>query len=380
MCNFYPDALTLPNSSTGRPASLQLPSPPSAIFSSPDGSCLLTLHTRDKQPSLTAYHWETFGSTTGIALDVPKFPLQGAVLTSLVSRGSVFLLGLDVDAGSVKSIAIDITKKLTEFMFKENSGRNASNNKARHTLHNSLLDCHAEVWSRYPVLAAVRRRTVTSLSERKEKSLTFITEHDSQPFNVYFADLIQTFEKTTRKPTGDELRRIKVSAKQFGVFKDKVIVDPDWGMSRYRLGEWLVDVFCLIPIHIAVCRENRFVPLANGVLSSDLERNLLGAEVNKIVDKLSFGWYESIFQSYMATKVRLSPHVGVYPSALTPPSTARKGCVIHGPAIRGKEFLVESPPGYIVCRKCYADNRYVRGLHRVSQMGLTWAQREYGCP
>ena len=265
-------------------------------------------------------------------------------------------------------------------MFKENSGRNASNNKARHTLHNSLLDCHAEVWSRYPVLAAVRRRTVTSLSERKEKSLTFITEHDSQPFNVYFADLIQTFEKTTRKPTGDELRRIKVSAKQFGVFKDKVIVDPDWGMSRYRLGEWLVDVFCLIPIHIAVCRENRFVPLANGVLSSDLERNLLGAEVNKIVDKLSFGWYESIFQSYMATKVRLSPHVGVYPSALTPPSTARKGCVIHGPAIRGKEFLVESPPGYIVCRKCYADNRYVRGLHRVSQMGLTWAQREYGCP
>lgn len=285
-----------------RPASLQLPSPPSAIFSSPDGACLLTLHTRAKQPFLTAYHWETFGSTTGIALDVPKFPLQGAVLTSLVSRGRVFLLGLDVNAGSVKSIAIDITKKLTEFMFKEDSGSNASKNKARHTLHNSLLDCHAEVWSRYPVLAAVRRRTVTSSSERKEKCLTFITEHDSQPFNVYFSDLIQTFERTTRKPTGDELRRIKVSAEQFGAFRKKVVVDPDWDVSRYRVGEWLVDVFCLIPIHIAVCRENRFVPLANGVLSSDLERNLLGAEVNKIVDELSFGWYESIFQSYMATK------------------------------------------------------------------------------
>ncbi|KAH9047539.1 hypothetical protein EDB83DRAFT_2267127 [Lactarius deliciosus] len=285
-----------------RPASLQLPSPPSAIFSSPDGACLVTLHTQGKQPSLTAYHWETFGSTAGIALDVPKFPLQGAVLTSLASRGRVFLLGLDVDTASVKSIAIDITKKLTEFMFKENGSRNASNTKGHRTLHNSLLDCHAEVWSRYPVLAAVRRRTVASLSERKQKSLTFITEDDSRPFNAYFSDLIQTFERTTRKPTGDELRRIKVSAEQFGVFRDKMVLDPDWDVSRYRVGEWLVDVFCLIPIHIAVCRENRFVPLANGVLSSDLERALLGAEVSRIVDKLSFGWYESIFQSYMATK------------------------------------------------------------------------------
>ena len=288
----------------GRPASLQLPSPPDAIFSSPDGACLITLHTQDKQPSLTAYHWETFGSTTGIALDVPKFPLQGAILTSLVSRGRVFLLSLDVNAASVKSTAIDITKKLTEFTFKENGARNASNNKTRQTLHNSLLDCHAEVWSRYPVIPAVRRRTVTSMSERQPKSLTFISENDSQLFNVYFSDLIQTFERTTRKPTGDELRRIKISADQFGVFSDKVALEPDWDVSRYRIGEWLVDVFCLIPIHIAVCRENRFVPLANGVLSSDLERNLLGAEVSQIVDKLSFGWYESIFQSYMATKVQ----------------------------------------------------------------------------
>ena len=189
-------------------------------------------------------------------------------------------------------------------MFKEDSGTNASHNQTRHTLYNSLLDCHAEVWSCYPVVAAVRRRTVTSLSERKEKSLTFVTEHDFQPFNDYFSDLIQTFERTTRKPTGDELRRIKVSAEQYGVFRQDVIEDSDWDVSRYRVGEWLVDVFCLIPIHIAVCRENRFIPLADGVLSSDLERNLLGAEINKIVDTLSFGWYESIFQTYMATKVR----------------------------------------------------------------------------
>lgn len=288
-----------------RPASLQLPYLPSSIFSSPDGSCLLVLDTRDSKPFLTAYHWETFGSTAGIRLDVPEFSLHGAVLTSMVDRGRIFLMGLDINSGSVQSIAIKITKKRTEFMFKENGDGNASNNGTRHTLHNILLDCHAEVWSRFPVVAAVKRPALSSSGEQQQKSITFVAENYSQPFVSYFSDLIQTFETTTRKPTGDELRRINVSAEDFSSFRDEVIMKSDWDVSRYRVGEWLVDLLCLIPIHIAVCRENRFIPLADGVLSSDLERSLLGAEVSKIVDKLSFGWYESIFQSYLASKVRL---------------------------------------------------------------------------
>ncbi|KAI9452888.1 hypothetical protein BJY52DRAFT_1124024 [Lactarius psammicola] len=282
-----------------RPASMQLQTPPNAVYSSPDGSCLI-LHTDDSGSLLTAYHLETFGSTEGIALDVPDFPLEGAVLTSMVSRGQVFFLGLDINAQAVKSIAIDITKKITEFLFKEKGNKNTPN--TRPTQHNSLLDCHAEVWTRFPVLPAVKRRTITSLSERRQKTLTFIAENHTRPFASYFSDLVQSFEKTMRKPTGDELSGIKVSAAQFGPFWDNELSRSDWKVSRYRVGEWLVDLLCLIPIHIAVCRENRFIPLANGVLSAELERSLLGAEVSQIVDKLSFGWYESIFQSYLALK------------------------------------------------------------------------------
>ncbi len=282
---------------------MQLQTPPNAVYSSPDGSCLLILHTHDSESSLTAYHLETFGSTEETALDVPDFPLEGAVLTSIVSRGRVFFLGLDINAQAVKSVAIDITKKVTEFMFKEKGNKHTPN--TRPTQHNSLLDCHAEVWTRFPVLPAVKRRTITSLSERRQKTLTFIADNHTWPFASYFSDLVQTFEMTTRKPTGDELSGIKVSAAQFGPFWDTVLSASDWKVSRYRVGEWLVDLLCLIPIHIAVCRENRFVPLANGVLSAELERSLLGAEVNQIVDKLSFGWYESIFRSYLALKVCL---------------------------------------------------------------------------
>jgi hypothetical protein len=37
---------------------------------------------------------------------------------------------------------------------------------------------------------------------------------------------------------------------------------------------------------------------------------------------------------------------------------ACKGCVIDGPAVRGKEFRLEPSRGYIVCRERYADDRY----------------------
>ena len=224
-------------------------------------------------------------------------------MTSLVSRGRVFLLALDIDEHCVNSIAIDITRKVTEVVFQEEGSRNGSNNDARITQHNSLLDCHKEVWTRFPVLPAVKRRTITSLSERRQRTLTFITESSTRPFASYFSNLIQGFVRATKKPTGNELRGIKVSATDFGSFLDKTVFDLKWDVSRYRVGEWLVDLLCLIPIHIAVCRENRFVPLANGVISAELERILLGADVNQIVDHLSLGWYESIFQSYMASKV-----------------------------------------------------------------------------
>ncbi len=343
-----------------RPSSLQLSSLPSAIYPTPDGSCLLVLQAQDSQSSLTAYHWDTFGSTAGISLPIPAFPLDNAVVTSMVSRGRVFLLSLDIDSQRVNSVAIDITRKVTEVVFKEKGSRNRSNNDGRTTLNNSLLDCHMEVWTRYPVLPAVKRRTITSLSERRPMTLAFVTKDPTQPFSSYFSNLIQGFVKMTRKPTGDELRGIKVSAADFESFRDKTVFDLKWNISRYRLGEWLVDLLCLIPIHIAVCRENRFVPLANGVISTELEKSLLGADVNQIVDKLSFGWYESIFQSYMALKVWVhSVHLFYVLSLLMPFSIACKSRVIDGSAIRGKELRVEPSRGHIICGERYADDRCV---------------------
>lgn len=117
--------------------------------------------------------------------------------------------------------------------------------------------------------------------------------------------MVTSFETQTRKPTGSELKNITVDSLGCAELLLKCSSLGDWIETSTPVGEWLVDVLCLIPIHVAITKENRFVPLKDGVSSPELEKSLLGAEVGAIIDALSLGWYESIFQSYLSQKVRL---------------------------------------------------------------------------
>ncbi|KIM52559.1 hypothetical protein SCLCIDRAFT_549343 [Scleroderma citrinum Foug A] len=277
-----------------RPATLNLRGVPSSVHSTPDGSCF------------------SFGSTEGIELNIPNLPMGDSfVVTSFISRAAVHLLWLDLSAHKCQSYALDITCRTTEFMFRETVSCGTSNKATSTSTHNCLVGCHSEVWNRFPVLAAVQRETISLSNPRSQRTLVFVTDRNFDMFAPYFSDMIYTFERTTKKPTGDILKSIKVSAASFSVLAQELFGAKQWNVSQYRAGEWMVDFMCLIPIHIAVAKENRFVPLKDGVYSPELERSLLGAEVNRIVDSISFGWYESLFQSYMATKpVRVVSSMG----------------------------------------------------------------------
>ena len=295
-----------------RPASLKLSQVPRAVYSSPDGSCALVVQEKEGVFTVTAHHWTTFASTDGISITLPDFPvnLNAALLTSIVNRNKIHLIGLDVASQTCRSVVLDITYKATEFTFQEEASKASMNRRhGKETAHNCLIDCHSDVWTRFPVVAAVKRRTITSSSERQGRTLTFVTDDDQRPFSSYFSDMIRKFTKASRKPTGDVLKGITVSARTFLSFVRTFLSTPEWQVSRFRAGEWLADLLCLIPIHIAVTHENRFVPLKDGVQSAHLETSLLGAEVSHIVESLSIGWYESIFQSYWATKVGSLSHL-----------------------------------------------------------------------
>ncbi len=298
-----------------RPGSLCLPSCPLLVSSSPDGACLLAITEEEGVVYLRAYHWASFGSKDGFCFQIPRSAADSILITSLYHRGHVHVLFLDIAEAACKSLALNITQEVTEFTFRP-EGLNAINQRdAPTTSHNCLIDCHSAVWTRFPVVPAISRQAIVSQGDRQLKQLLFIVSHNHQEFRSYFQELIQTFERTTRKPTNRELISIDVHAKDFSSFlQDLSLPVTSRAISSFRAGEWLVDLLCLIPIHIAITKDNRFIPLKDGVWSPDVERSLLGAEVGHIVDNITFGWYESIFRSYMITRVcfaamnRIWPH------------------------------------------------------------------------
>jgi hypothetical protein len=283
-----------------------LQSTPLSIFSSPDGSCLLIVEEMDGQTILRAYHFSNFGSTNGIPLSLGAHTTSSCTVSSLTSRNRVYFLAMEFNTTHCRSYALNITRKVTEFSFKEKGGSKVTSNFMGHnTAHNCLVDCHAEVWTRFPVAPAIPRQVKTISSAPRQRSITLAMEGNRGAFPSYWSNLISTFERLTRKPTAKELSTITARAQSFDDCVTGILMD----LPALRLGEWLMGILCLIPIHIAVTRENRFVPLKDGVWSAELERTLLGAKVEEIVDNLSFGWYESIFHSYMSTKVGFMPKI-----------------------------------------------------------------------
>ena len=171
-----------------------------------------------------------------------------------------------------------------------------------------------QVWTRFPVNAAIVKETIAT-AIHQPRSILFVSNASSSAFAPYFDTMVWRFEYKTRKPTKNLLKQIIIRASQEWEHASSEIPT-----SEFQTGDWLVGLFCLIPLHLAVTRSNRFIPLRDGVDSPEFEHSLLGANVAQISEayvkglpifikltffffsRLSFGWYESIFSSYLANK------------------------------------------------------------------------------
>jgi hypothetical protein len=171
---------------------------------------------------------------------------------------------------------VQITRKSSEFTFRSDSKGHPLGGPTRATVNNSLIDCHAEVWTRFPVYAAVRSET-TETAVHYPRSILFVSSSTASSFGPYFSTLVREFEVKTRKPTKGILKQIKIAAlKQWNPFSFDIPI------SELQGGEWLMGMFCLIPIHLAVTGSNRFNPLKDGVISPEFEKRLLGQNVAQI--------------------------------------------------------------------------------------------------
>lgn len=122
----------------------------------------------------------------------------------------------------------------------------------------------------------------------------------------YFTAMTQDFTRQSHKPTGKHLSNIGV----------RMLLNRDmlWHHSALqpcKAGEWFVELISLIPIHIAVARDNCFLPYKDGISGEAIQQELLGTEVADIIDIITLGPYEAILGSYMATRpVRVVSSMG----------------------------------------------------------------------
>ena len=227
-----------------RPASVPLHQPPTSVHSTPDGACLLLSFMAGPNLVLKAYHWATFGSTDGIVIACPDTFTEPLAVTSMVNRASVHIMSINTSNRTCSSLALNITKKITDFTFREHGEVGSSKEKSANTLHNCLIDCHEDVWTRFPVLAAVQCQTILSSHGRCPPKLGFVVDGEEHHLcaSPHFLEMKQRFHQRTHKPLSNDLKNMEVIAQDF----DQFIHSPDWDKSAFCVGEWLVNIICLV--------------------------------------------------------------------------------------------------------------------------------------
>jgi hypothetical protein len=122
--------------------------------------------------------------------------------------------------------------------------------------------------------------------------------------------LFQMFDDlkhSTKKPTSI-LEKFSMSVVPFQKFD---IENAEFS-SEYELREWIIQLCCLIPIQIAVARNNLFLPLrlsSNEIDQAELDDSY-GHHVNSVAKNISFGWYEGILKYSGDKKVKVVSSMG----------------------------------------------------------------------
>ena len=226
---------------------------------------------------LHCHHVASFGVADGLEIELPSEfrPNETFVVSGIGRKESPHGIFVDTEKKIAQSIFLHITSKASEFAFRPEANERIAA-ATHHSVHNSLINCHAEVWTRYPVQAIICRETAPG-TVHCPRMITFVSSRPRRALQSYFKALVRSFEQKTRKPT----RRL-LAETQVEVVQAIDPFEPYCPTSQFKAGDWLVGLFCLIPIHIAITKHNRFKPLRDGVDDPGFERMLLGREVASI--------------------------------------------------------------------------------------------------
>ncbi|GBB87958.1 hypothetical protein RclHR1_14460001 [Rhizophagus clarus] len=180
---------------------------------------------------------------------------------------------------------------------------------------NGLIDSYKLMFEKYPIDSCIDNEQNKSLN--LHIILDILSEEAdideySTNFEDYVLEMFKDLKRETNKPQ-KTLKKFLTSVTTLQDFDIENLIKRK-KITNYQLGEWIIQLSCLIPIQIAVAKNNQFQPLRDGLSTED---NGHPAElidgyrpVDSIARNISFGWYEGIFKHFGDRQVKVVSSMG----------------------------------------------------------------------
>ncbi|CAG8792720.1 24961_t:CDS:10, partial [Gigaspora margarita] len=177
---------------------------------------------------------------------------------------------------------------------------------------NGYINAYKLMFEKYPIDNIIdpdQNRTLNLQIALDLKDNEKISNYENK-FQDYIDDMFEELKRSTNKPA-NSIKRFGLSCLSFSDFDLEDSNDQLSDLKKNQLGEWIIQLCILIPIQIAVARNNIFQPLKNGLSSFDAELPDPGAlSVDGIAQNISFGWYEGIFKYFGDRPVKVVSSMG----------------------------------------------------------------------
>lgn len=175
---------------------------------------------------------------------------------------------------------------------------------------NGLIDIYADTYEKFPINPCIDDGTNKApqlyIFLDCEQALSY-----KENFENYIVKMLDRVKMSTQKPA-TILNHFKINVNHYQDLFDNNIIRQY--TSKFQLGEWIIQLCCLIPIQIAVAKENKLIPLYNGLDAPDnynITHNKDDDNYTEIISsKISFGWYEGIFKYLGDRKVKVVSSMG----------------------------------------------------------------------
>nr|CAG8522177.1 4868_t:CDS:10 [Entrophospora candida] len=175
---------------------------------------------------------------------------------------------------------------------------------------NGFIDAYKLMFEKYPVESCIDPEQNQSLNLKIVLDVNDDVKHEIYGRN--FENYVINMFNELKKPAS-VLKHFKTTVTTFSeldIEENNFISEHS---IEYQLGEWIIQLSCLIPIQIAVAKNNQFQPLRDGLASNELDIDFddeYGCCFGGIAENISLGWYEGIFKHFGNRQVKVVSSMG----------------------------------------------------------------------